>query len=82
VKPEFTKDNGFYVGLFHDPIQGMSTDLGYTFDDAYDKINFVGCDLVLCGDIHKRSVLYMEKEIEIDENNSKKYIDDGWEIKN
>ena len=73
-KPKFKKEKGFYVGLFHNPIQGMSTDLGYTFDDAYDKINFIGCDLVLCGDIHKRSVLYMEKEIEVDENDSKKYI--------
>lgn len=81
VRPEFKKGEGVYVGLFHGPIQGMSTDLGYTFEDAYDKINFIGCDLVLCGDIHKRSVLYMEKEIEIDENDSKKYIDDGWEIK-
>ena len=81
-RPKFKKEKGFYVGLFHDPIQGMSTDLGYTFDDAYDKINFIGCDLVLCGDIHKRSVLYMEKEIEVDENDSKKYIADGWEIKN
>ncbi len=81
-RPKFEKKDGFYVGLFHDPIQGMSTDLGFTFDDAYDKINFVGCDLVLCGDIHKRNVLYIENEIEIDENDSKKYIDDGWEIKN
>lgn len=82
-RPNFKKEDGqFYVGLFHGPIQGMSTDLGYTFDDAYEKINFIGCDLVLCGDIHKRNVLYIEKEIEIDENDSKKYINDGWEIKN
>jgi DNA repair exonuclease SbcCD nuclease subunit len=81
VRPDFKKEDGFYVGLFHGPIQGMSTDLGFTFDDAYDKINFVGCDLVLCGDIHKRSVLYMDKEIEVDENDLKKYVDDGWEVK-
>lgn len=82
-RPKFTRENdGFYVGLFHGIIQGMSTDLGYTFDDGYDKINFSELDIVLCGDIHKRNVLYMEKEIEVDENDIKKYIDDGWEIKN
>ena len=54
-KPSFDKEkNKLHVGLFHGPIQGLSTDLGYTFDDAYDKLNFVGIDLLLCGDIHKR----------------------------
>jgi len=56
-KPQFEKGEGFYVGLFHDPIQGMSTDLGFKIEDGYDKLNFVGCDLVLCGDIHLRQVL-------------------------
>jgi len=56
-RPKFTKENdGLYVGLFHSPIQGMSTDLGFTFDDAYDRLNFVDLDLLLCGDIHKRQV--------------------------
>jgi DNA repair exonuclease SbcCD nuclease subunit len=54
IRPEFKKEDGFYVGLFHDPIQGMSTDLGFTFDDAYDRLNFVDLDLLLCGDIHLR----------------------------
>ena len=54
-RPEFTKEDGvFNVGLFHGPIQGMSTDLGYEFEDAYDRLNFVDLDLLLCGDIHKR----------------------------
>ncbi len=54
-RPEFTKDDdGFYVGLFHSPIQGMSTDLGFSFDDGYDRLNFVDLDLLLAGDIHLR----------------------------
>ena len=54
-RPEFKKDDdGFYVGLFHSPIQGMSTDLGFSFDDGYDKLNFVDLDLLLAGDIHLR----------------------------
>ena len=55
VRPEFSIEEGqLNVGLFHGPIQGMSTDLGYEFEDAYDRLNFVGLDLLLCGDIHKR----------------------------
>lgn len=55
ARPEFTKDEDkLTVGLFHGPIQGLSTDMGFQFEDAYDQLNFVGLDLLLCGDIHKR----------------------------
>jgi DNA repair exonuclease SbcCD nuclease subunit len=55
ARPEFTKDeNKLTVGLFHGPIMGLSTDMGFEFEDAYDQLNFVGLDLLLCGDIHKR----------------------------
>lgn len=55
ARPDFQKDaDKLNVGLFHGPIQGMSTDLGFQFEDAYDRLNFVGLDLLLCGDIHKR----------------------------
>ena len=54
-RPEFKKENGqLNVGLFHGPIMGLSTDLGYEFEDAYDQLNFVDLDILLCGDIHKR----------------------------
>jgi DNA repair exonuclease SbcCD nuclease subunit len=55
-RPSFKKedDGKTYIGLFHGPIQGLSTDLGYEFEDAYDRLNFVDLDLLLCGDIHKR----------------------------
>ena len=54
-RPDFTKEEGkLHVGLFHGPIMGLSTDLGYEFEDAYDQLNFVDLDLLLCGDIHKR----------------------------
>ena len=54
-RPEFTKDEDkLTIGLFHGPIMGLSTDLGYEFEDAYDQLNFVDLDLLLCGDIHKR----------------------------
>jgi DNA repair exonuclease SbcCD nuclease subunit len=55
TRPEFTKDETkLTVGLFHGPIMGLSTDLGFEFEDAYDRLNFNDLDLLLCGDIHKR----------------------------
>lgn len=54
IKPEYTKNyEQLSVGLFHGPIQGLMTDLGYMFEHAYDPINFIDLDLLLCGDIHK-----------------------------
>jgi len=44
------------IGLFHGPVRGLSTDIGYKFDEGFDSDKFKGCDLVLCGDIHKRQV--------------------------
>jgi DNA repair exonuclease SbcCD nuclease subunit len=55
-KPEYKKGDGLYVGLFHGPIQGLSTDTGYEFDHAFSPLNFVDVDLLLCGDIHKRQM--------------------------
>ena len=61
-RPEFTREDGyFYVGLFHGPIQGMSTDLGFKFDDGYDRLNFVDLDLLLAGDIHLRQAFELPK---------------------
>jgi len=55
IPPEISEAKGIKVGLFHGPIQGMTTDLGYDFGDhAYDVEKFDGLDIVLCGDIHKR----------------------------
>jgi DNA repair exonuclease SbcCD nuclease subunit len=55
TRPDFVKeDEKFTIGLFHGPIMGLSTDMGFEFEDAYDQLNFVGLDLLLCGDIHKR----------------------------
>lgn len=55
-RPDYVKEDGFYVGLFHGPIQGLSTDLGFEFDNAFSPLNFVDLDLLLCGDIHKRQI--------------------------
>jgi len=54
VRPEIDKSDNVKIGLFHGPIQGHTTDIGYKFEDGFDTDRFKGCDLVLCGDIHKR----------------------------
>lgn len=55
--PMFDDSKKFTVGLFHGPISGLKTDLGFEFgEEAYDVKKFEGCNIVLCGDIHKRSV--------------------------
>jgi DNA repair exonuclease SbcCD nuclease subunit len=57
IPPDINTTTGFKIGLFHGPISGLKTDLGFDFGDhAYDTDKFNGLDIVLCGDIHKRAV--------------------------
>jgi DNA repair exonuclease SbcCD nuclease subunit len=55
IPPDLNVATGIKIGLFHGPIQGMKTDLGFDFgEEAYDVDKFNGLEAVLCGDIHKR----------------------------
>lgn len=56
IPPEILKSEKKNIGLFHGPIQGLYTDIGYKFEDGFEVSKFKGCDLVLCGDIHKRQI--------------------------
>ena len=56
IPPDIVKNEKLNIGLFHGPVQGLSTDIGYTFDSGFESSKFDGCDIVLCGDIHKRQV--------------------------
>ncbi len=56
IPPDIQKSDKKNIGLFHGPTQGLYTDIGYKFEDGFDVDKFSGCDLVLCGDIHKRQV--------------------------
>ena len=47
-------DDKTYIGLFHAPIINAKTDIGYEIDHGAGLEIFEGCDIVLCGDIHKR----------------------------
>jgi DNA repair exonuclease SbcCD nuclease subunit len=53
ARAEFGNDK-LYVGLFHGPLIGSSTDIGYEIEHGYELELFEGCDVVMCGDIHKR----------------------------
>lgn len=44
-----------YIGLFHGPLIGSSTDIGYVIEHGYGLDIFNSNDIVMCGDIHKRS---------------------------
>jgi DNA repair exonuclease SbcCD nuclease subunit len=56
IPPDIEKSNRVKIGLFHGPVQGLTTDIGYKFDTGFESDKFSGCDLVLCGDIHKRQL--------------------------
>jgi DNA repair exonuclease SbcCD nuclease subunit len=46
--------NSTHIGLFHAPLVGAKTDIGYEFESGENMTHFEGCDFVLLGDIHKR----------------------------
>lgn len=56
IPPEIESSKNLKIGLFHGPVQGLTTDIGYRFETGFDSSKFSGCDLVLCGDIHKRQI--------------------------
>jgi DNA repair exonuclease SbcCD ATPase subunit/predicted MPP superfamily phosphohydrolase len=50
------------IGLFHGPVYGMMTDLGYAVGDKSISAElYDGLDIVLCGDIHKAQTIYIEE---------------------
>ena len=71
-----------YVGLYHAPIVGASTDIGYEFDKGITLSHFDGCDMVMLGDIHKRNFFTHVEYNEIDEDELVKYEKMGWVIDN
>ena len=56
IPPDIEKNDRVKIGLFHGPVQGLTTNLGFKFEDGFESSKFAGCDLVLCGDIHKRQI--------------------------
>ena len=71
-------DDKTYVGLFHGPLVGSITDIGYEIEHGYNLDIFEGCDIVMCGDIHKRGVLNFKETKEIHEEELYEYEKIGW----
>lgn len=58
AKIEFGNDKK-YIGLFHGPLIGAKTDIGYTIDHGAELQQFAGLDAVMCGDIHQYQKLML-----------------------
>jgi len=79
IPPEIPSTTLKKIGLFHGPINGLKTDLGYSFgEESFNSKNFNGLEIVLCGDIHKRQIIYTESVIEIEEELYEQYKAKGW----
>jgi DNA repair exonuclease SbcCD nuclease subunit len=80
IPPEIPQNGKVNIGLFHGPINGLKTDLGYSFgEESFDSSKFNGLEITLCGDIHKRQIIHTESIIEIDEELLGVYEKKGWE---
>jgi hypothetical protein len=80
IPPDIPQNGRINIGLFHGPINGLKTDLGFSFgEESFDSSKFNGLQISLCGDIHKRQTIYTESTIEIDEEFLDEYIKKGWE---
>ena len=80
IPPDIQNDGNVNIGLFHGPINGLKTDLGYSFgEESFDSSKFNGLEITLCGDIHKRQIINTESIIEIDEELLDVYVKKGWE---
>jgi DNA repair exonuclease SbcCD nuclease subunit len=53
AKKEYGNDKK-YIGLFHAPVTGAITSVGFEFEDSAELEQFEGCDAVIMGDIHHR----------------------------
>jgi len=81
IPPEIPQNGKINIGLFHGPINGLKTDLGYSFgDESYDISKFDGLEIVLCGDIHLRQTLYTNSVIEVGKTKLEEYLKKGWNV--
>lgn len=53
------------VGLYHGIINGAVNNQGFKFMHGSDVDKFSVCDIVLCGDIHKRQILKTKNNVDV-----------------
>ncbi len=73
--------NKTYVALWHGTLYGSKMDNGYdaSGDELVNKSTFAQFDAVLMGDIHEYQAFDREHEIEVDESDVKRYLQQGWQ---
>lgn len=54
TRDDLDDDTTILIGLYHGPLKGAKTDLGFIFEAAEDYKKFECCDFLFCGDIHNR----------------------------
>lgn len=60
--------NDIVIGLYHGPLNGVKTDMGFTFSNGMDVKEFYACNYLFCGDIHSR-MDYLEDRSKISVGN-------------
>lgn len=78
IPSEFVK-----VALYHGTVDRSVTDYGYVLkNEDMTEMKFVGFDIALLGDIHKRQKVsdYEEEEMVVNEDELEKYLNSGWEL--
>lgn len=59
------RDDDILIGIFHGPLKGVKTDIGYVFSNAQDVKDFEEIDYMFCGDIHTKFNYYKNKKISV-----------------
>jgi DNA repair exonuclease SbcCD nuclease subunit len=69
-----------YIGLYHAPLQGAKTDLGYEFESGNSLDMFEGLDMAMLGDIHMRQGFIHQELKHIIESEIEEYKKMGWKV--
>lgn len=51
---EGIEDESVLIAMYHGPLKGVKTDIGYIFSNAKDVSDFSQVDFMFCGDIHTK----------------------------
>ena len=79
--PADYKKQSYTIGLYHGPIKGCITENGFMLSEGIDIKEFASCQRVIAGDIHALNSFRPEEiELEIDECELAKYLQEGWQI--
>lgn len=76
---EFGNDKT-YIGLFHAPVMGSTTDMGFEVEHGASFEIFEGCDIVMLGDIHLRNTFFHKQAISVFSDKVSEYLEQKWVV--